>query len=198
MSSVMDTATTALISPEYAALNIELHRLRAGYGSGGGQHALIVLSLAGRLQTQSILDYGAGKGGLAKALPFSIQEYDPAVAGKRAPPAPADLVVCTDVLEHVEPDRLVAVLADLRRVTQGVGFFVIHLGPARKCLPDGRNTHLIQQDGMWWLGAVQEVFTVMSFTEAPVVSLIVDQGRLVLLTTGTALHLLVTPKVSLP
>jgi len=59
-------------------------------------------------------------------------------------------VVCGDVLEHVEPECLDDVLAELRRVTQEVGLFVVHLTAAKKTLPDGRNAHLIQQPADWW------------------------------------------------
>ncbi|HKV00429.1 MAG TPA: hypothetical protein VJR58_34330 [Vineibacter sp.] len=54
------------------------------------------------------------------------------------------------MLEHVEPECLDDVLAELRRVTQEVGLFVVHLTAARKTLPDGRNAHLIQQPADWW------------------------------------------------
>lgn len=184
----------SVISPEYAALNVELHQSKPGYGSGGAQHAWVVLALAARLQTQSVLDYGAGKGGLAKALPFLIHEYDPAITEKCAPPEPADLIVCTDVLEHVEPARLLAVLADLRRVTGRAAFFVIHIGPARKCLPDGRNAHLIQQDVAWWCTAVGEYFTITGLMEMPVMTVVEDSGRLTLVPTGVALHLVGVPR----
>jgi hypothetical protein len=70
------------------------------------------------------------------------------------------MVVCTDVLEHIEPERLVVVLADLQRCVRQVGYFVVHTGPAMKTLPDGRNTHLIQQDPQWWRTQLQRFFKV--------------------------------------
>ncbi len=155
----------ALISPEYAALNAQLHRENIGYGVGGGKHADIVQKLCKSLDTRSVLDYGCGKGYLAKSLDFPIWEYDPAIPGKDASPRPADLVVCTDVLEHIEPERLAFVLADLRRCVKKIGFFVIHTGPAGKTLPDGRNTHLIQRDKGWWRGALKKFFAVGDITE---------------------------------
>jgi len=165
-----------LISTEYADLNARLHRDNLAYGVGGGKHAKTVLQLCDRLKTTSVLDYGCGKGYLAKALPFPIWEYDPAIPGKQESPRPADLVVCTDVLEHIEPDKLAFVLDDLRRCTRKVGYFVIHTGPAAKTLPDGRNTHLIQQGRRWWekklrtffqIGRVYEVGPELWFVVAP-------------------------------
>lgn len=149
-----------LISPEYADLNRKLHHDNLAYGVGGGKHADTVLKLAAAIGTTSILDYGCGKGYLAKAIPFPIWEYDPAVPGKEESPRPADIVVCTDVLEHIEQDRLAFVLDDLRRVTRKVGYFTIHTGPAVKTLADGRNAHLIQKDKRWWAKHLGKFFKV--------------------------------------
>jgi len=149
-----------LISADYRELNERLHRDNLAYGVGGGKHADTVIKLADSMKTRSVLDYGCGKGYLAKALPFPIWEYDPAIPEKAESPRPADLVVCTDVLEHIEPDKLVFVLDDLRRVVQQVGFFVIHTGPSSKQLADGRNSHLIQRDERWWTKHLRKFFKV--------------------------------------
>lgn len=149
-----------VISQDYRALNRQLHQANLAYGVGGGKHADTVKKLIAATGAQSVLDYGCGKGYLAKALPFPIWEYDPAIHGKDESPKPADLVVCTDVLEHIEPDCLLSVLADLKRCVKSVGYFTIHTGAARKTLPDGRNTHLIQQKRQWWKNRLKAFFTV--------------------------------------
>ncbi len=77
------------------------------------------------------------KGLLAKGIDVVTSEYDPAVAGKDLPPEPADLVVCTDVLEHIEPDCLDDVLSDLARLTKKVLLVNISTRPAVKVLADG-------------------------------------------------------------
>jgi hypothetical protein len=140
-----------LISATYRDLNRRLHKENLAYGVGGAKHKDIVLKLAKSLgESASVLDYGCGKGYLAKELPFPIWEYDPAIPEKSELPRPADLVVCTDVLEHIEPEKLDYVLDDLRRCVKKLGFFVIHMGPSTKSLADGRNSHLIQQGKEWW------------------------------------------------
>lgn len=159
-SNIVGFVKPSLISAEYAALNTQLHHENLAYGVGGGKHAPMVLKLSAQLKTQSVLDYGCGKSYLAKALPFPIWEYDPAIPGKELTPRPADIVVCTDVLEHIEPERLRHVLGDLSRCVKKVGFFVIHTGPARKTLPDGRNTHLIQHGKKWWTKQLEKHFKV--------------------------------------
>lgn len=107
------------------------------------------------MSVSSILDYGCGAGTLGTALkaqawPFDFREYDPAVPGKDAMPRPADLVVCTDVLEHIERDRLDTVLGHIRALSMQGTFLVISTVPAHKSLPDGRNAHLIVESPDWW------------------------------------------------
>ena len=150
------------ISEGYRELNRELHEREPKYG--GRAHvaaAAAVYALSRQVSTEDVLDYGCGKGDLARGLPFPIREYDPAIPGKDAPPEPADLVVCLDVMEHIEPEYLAAVLQDLQRVVRKVGFFCVACGPAKKVLADGRNAHLIQQSPDWWRAKFDEHFLVL-------------------------------------
>jgi uncharacterized Rossmann fold enzyme len=155
-----------VITEEYRMLNRQLHESNAAYGVGGAKHAKTVLSLVEQTKSRSVLDYGCGKGELGKALPFGVCEYDPAVPGKDESPRPADLVVCTDVLEHVEPEMIDAVLSDLKRVTLRVGFFTIHMGEAQKFLADGRNAHVLQKPRSWWEQKLAKFFNVGKVLES--------------------------------
>lgn len=151
---------SALITDEYRRLNAELHQRKPNWGSQGGYHATWVRRLMAEYGARSVLDYGCGKGGLGKALGIPVAEYDPAIPGKDQEPTPADLVVCTDVLEHIEPACLEAVLEDLRRVTLKVGYLVVATDAAVHALPDGRNAHAIQQGPDWWWNQVSQHFAV--------------------------------------
>lgn len=145
-------STGQLISREYVEQNAELHRQRLDYGSHGHRHADSVRSVAQAYGAKSLLDYGCGKQTLLEALKLPwARGYDPAVAGLNGEPKPADMVVCTDTLEHIEPDHLENVLDHLKKLARRVLFVAIHLTPAKKTLPDGRNTHLIVQPAAWWL-----------------------------------------------
>lgn len=152
------------ITADYRALNAELHRTRKDFGRRGGRHAHRVLKLLRNktFNASSVLDYGAGKGGLKAALPeVDVREYDPAIPGKDTVPEPADIVVCTDVLEHIEPDCLDNVLRDLARLTLKVGHVVVATQPDHtKLLPDGRNPHLIVQPAGWWREKLRPYFRV--------------------------------------
>jgi hypothetical protein len=148
-----------LISDSYRELNALLHRDNPAYGVSGHKYAPLIRELVKAYGTKDVLDYGAGKRTLELSLGFPIHNYDPCIPGLDATPQPHDIVACTDVLEHIEPECLDAVLRDIRRCMKTVGFLLVSTRPANKCLPDGRNAHLIQQPYEWW----QERFEAAGF-----------------------------------
>lgn len=150
-----------LISPEYISQLRQLHDSSQTFGASGGKIAAKVAELAEEYKTVDILDYGCGKGELMKALSFPIHQYDPAVPGFETVPQPHDLVVCNDVLEHVQPEYIEAVLDDLKRVIHKVGYFLVATRPAKKTLPDGRNSHLLVHTADWWLDKLRERFIIV-------------------------------------
>ncbi len=151
-----------LISEEYCNLNKNLHKSNETYGVSGKKWAPNIYELAITLNTKDILDYGCGKSTLANNIPFKIQQYDPAIQKYSTKPHPSDIVVCTDVLEHIEPDLLDNVLDDLKSLTRKIGFFVVATRPAKKVLEDGRNAHLIQKSLEWWLPKFWSRFNIRS------------------------------------
>ena len=153
-----------LITENYLELNKQLHEINPAYGISGQKYVDEVLSLAEHIKPETILDYGCGKGTFKARFMFPdiVKEYDPAIPGKDGPPEPADLVICTDVLEHIEPDCLDDVLADISRLTKKAAYLVVATYPARKTLPDGRNAHLIQRKSDFWDAAVKKHFEEIS------------------------------------
>lgn len=153
------------ISQDYLKLQQELH-LNPNYGVASLQFAPLVSQIAKQNNVTSISDYGAGKKRLLEGLKangFNPKEYhpfDPAFPDY-GEPKNADLVCCIDVLEHIEPSKLNAVLEELASITVGLGFFTIHMGPAGKVLSDGRNAHLIQKPTSWWLPNLCQHFNVL-------------------------------------
>lgn len=147
---------SALISAEYLDLQRQLHATPKGYGGKGAKWADVVRDIAVGCEAAAVLDYGCGQGSLARALrpDLRVAEYDPAIVGKDAPPAPADLVVSTDVLEHIEPDHIDGVLDHIGQLTLKRAFLVISLVPAQKVLGDGRNAHILLKPVEWWMREV--------------------------------------------
>lgn len=154
----------SLITPEYQALQEQFHVQRPDYGCSSSRHVDTILAISRKLGgTRDILDYGAGKCHLQKGLPFPIRNYDPCISELAKRPAPADIVVCTDVLEHVEPPCLFEVLDDLTGLAKQVLFLTVATRPASKFLPDGRNAHLIQEPARWWLSLLLERMEMVSY-----------------------------------
>lgn len=145
-----------LISPEYQAQIRELHGQRQ-WGDGGHVFVPEIRRLAHKLRTLSVLDYGCGHGTLRPGLPeLFVREYDPGIENKDSLPTPADLVVCSDVLEHIEPMHLDAVLNHIYELTEKMCFAVIATRRAHTRLPDGRNAHLIIESGKWWIAKLKQ------------------------------------------
>ena len=133
-----------------------LHARPEGYGGRGDKWADVVAGLMVDHNCPLVLDYGCGQGTLASAIRAKslgeVSEYDPAIPGKDNIEKwkTFDLVVCTDVLEHVEPDRLPVVIDHLFKLTKKILFLVIATRPSNKFFPDGRNVHLTIQPASWW------------------------------------------------
>lgn len=155
------------ISEEYRRLNEQLHESNPEYGVSGQKYLNHVIEIAQAVGTQDILDYGCGKSTLAHNLPFIIKQYDPAIPKFAAEPQPADVVVCTDVLEHVEPELIDNVLQHLASLTKKAGFFTAATRPAKKTLSDGRNAHILVKSGNWWIQKIAGLFTILRFEQHP-------------------------------
>ena len=151
-----------LITETYRQLNSKLHKENKKYGTVGKLYVSDILKLCRSYNTQDVLDYGCGKNTLADNLPFAINKYDPALPEFAELPLPADIVVCTDVAEHIEPELLDNVLSHLRDLTQKVCYITCATVAAVKNLDDGRNAHLTVQNADWWKDRVSLFFTVVN------------------------------------
>lgn len=150
---------TDLISDGYLEEQRLLHAAPRGYGGRGSKWAAVVSELAQKHEARSVLDYGCGQGSLAQALrqALVVREYDPAIPGKDEPPQEAyDLVVCTDVLEHIESDKIHSVLQHLSSVTGRLLFAVISLVPTSKTLSNGQQAHILLRSEAWWRYQLEE------------------------------------------
>lgn len=153
-----------LISPEYAELNKKLHETNSEYGKSSGKWVDLVVELSTAYQCSDILDYGCGKGLLKQGVGSKVNEYDPAIEGK-SDKYPCDMVVCTDVMEHIEPENLDDVLDDIQAMTKKLAFVTVSTRLAKKTLADGRNAHLIVQNAHWWLPKFTSRFNLKFFKD---------------------------------
>jgi 2-polyprenyl-3-methyl-5-hydroxy-6-metoxy-1,4-benzoquinol methylase len=154
-----------LISDEYQEMLQRMHAEHK-FGKSSLTWWRQVSQLLASRQSKTWLDYGCGNGKLVATIAKTshtmrqrvrADEYDPGVWSRARRPALSnyDLVTCIHTLEHVEPDKLGNVLEDLNRLTGGVLLLVVSTRPAGKNLPDGRNAHLVIEDGRWWQSKVE-------------------------------------------
>jgi hypothetical protein len=105
---------------------------------------------------ERILDYGCGAGGWVHRLRFlypkkEVIGYDPGTEEfKDLPKGKFDLLISTDVLEHIEPELLPNVLKHMNELSIKYLYLNVCMSPAKKKLSDGRNAHLIIENEMWW------------------------------------------------
>jgi hypothetical protein len=161
------------ITPEYLEMQRQMHDdYGDDYGRSGGEHAPRVFMAAAQVLRKvgecRVLDYGAGKGVLQRAIlqafpevpGISYHQYDPCVPGIDSPPDKAEVVFCGDVMEHVEPECVNTVLRHIRDLTKKVAIFVISLRTAGKALPDGRNAHISLHGADWWRSYLKKYFII--------------------------------------
>jgi len=128
---------------------------------------------------KSLLDYGCGK-----AIPYSKKEcksiglrkpvqelcnldsfdlYDPAYPKyNKLSKKKYDIVVCTDVMEHIAEQDIDYVLKDILSHSKKAVFLNISCQPALKHFKEGKfkghNVHISVFDGKWWSDKVKNIW----------------------------------------
>ena len=111
----------------------------------------------------NVLDYGCGKakgwhrGKYAHVIGLKSTDdvylYDPCVEDYNKYPPPHhkfDMVVCTDVMEHIPLDGIPIVLGNIFSLAKKAVFITIATKPAKKMLRPDLNAHLTVQPPEWW------------------------------------------------
>lgn len=153
-----------LITEDYLKLNQQMHEENDKYGANGARWSKHLIGLIRATKVKTILDYGCGKGSLyfqLKDMVKDYQNYDPCIPEFSKEPSPAQLIICTDVMEHVEPELTDNVLMDIQSKSEGIVFFNISLKSAVKNLPDGRNTHINLHPINWWIRKLINYYELM-------------------------------------
>ena len=128
----------------------EIHRTDPRYGRSSQKLVGLIADAvrAGQATTpgwqpKTLLDFGCGKSQaaerVAKKLGLTHFLYDPAIPGlETLPVAQADLVMNTDVLEHLDETEVDLLISDVRGLTDHA-YFNIATAPASKVLDSGEN-----------------------------------------------------------
>lgn len=148
-----------LITPEALERERLKHARKGGeglhvmpYGVSGWRWADSVMALVKKVEARDVLDYGAGRGTLSDVLRWRIpvRNYDPVTFPEE--PEPADIVVCTDVLEQIEPDSLDDVLAHIHSLARKAVLIVVPRHSECKANIDRMTT---ERDG-WWIARLKK------------------------------------------
>lgn len=143
-----------MITEEYRKVLQEIHdNTPFGKRSKMPKHLAEFIEL---VKPNSIIDFGCGKGNLVKRLQeeyplISSIGYDPGNTkfSQSIDNKFVDLLISSDVLEHIEPEFLDQTLSYLSTKSKYI-YHLIALSPAKLILPDGRNAHLILENKEWW------------------------------------------------
>jgi len=158
-----------LISKTYLK-EIEYQHNTSEWGMAGFNHVPYIIDLANSINAKNILDYGSGCGKTANELRknnFTVLEYEPGIESKRKNLKlinnlnfKTDLIICTDVLEHIERKKLINVLNHLKSINCMYYYVTVGTGPSYRFLSNGANAHLIQEDEHWWYNTLSKIFKI--------------------------------------
>jgi hypothetical protein len=99
---------------------------------------------------KTILDYGCGK---AKHHPkeWNAIKYDPAIQDyQNKPQDKYDLVISTDVLEHIPVENLKQTIDEIFGYSNKWVFVSVCCRKAEAILPNGYNAHATIESAKWW------------------------------------------------
>ena len=139
----------------------ELHRTKR-YGQTSSYFAPHVKACIVDLHAQTVLEYGCGRSTLSDYVESEMgvnwSKYDPAIKEHSTPPStPSDLIVCTDVMEHIPEEDVDDVLAHIKSLSDCV-FFNISTRPAKNVLPNGENAHCTVWNEEKWRDTIHRHF----------------------------------------
>jgi SAM-dependent methyltransferase len=141
---------------------------------GATSHGAPLLDLVCSLQPEHVVDFGCGRnqfcaalrarGVRATGIDFAFAEADVAAAMHDVPleADSADVVTSFDALEHLLPDDVPLVLAEMARVGRPGGrfFFTIAFLPSVNTV-DGEGLHPTTKPMEWWIERISAVGEVL-------------------------------------
>ena len=139
-----------------------IHETKAYGRSSEAMCGLVMREIDGLMPIARILDFGCGQSRLVDWLAAitgaEALRYDPAIRAHAVlPDGPADVIVCTDVLEHVPEDQLDALFETMRGIS-GKVYFNVSCVEAVEILPNGQNAHCTVRPPKWWMRRIRLAF----------------------------------------
>jgi hypothetical protein len=125
------------------------------------QHQKSIAKLIRQVGVRTVLDYGCGRGDAYRS-PYKTHQawfvsrknitlYDPAFHANSAPPSGQyDVVLCSDVLEHIPEHEVEEFIARLFLYARKAVWASVCCRPAKKLFADGTNMHVTVKPYEWW------------------------------------------------
>jgi SAM-dependent methyltransferase len=141
----------------------QLHQDDPSYGSTSLKFIDEVSVMIDALKPESVLDYGCGKGTLIAEIErrypeITCHRYDPSIPEYATLPVKtADLVINTDVLEHIPVADIDSVLSEIASISKNA-YFNLHHGRAATILPSGENAHCTVRSPSWYRKKIATYF----------------------------------------
>lgn len=142
-----------MISQAYQDKITKYHKTRLWGGAVEGK-AFDIECTAKNNNCKSILDFGCGFGLLKQKIghKFDVTEYDAGIEGKnKLPVGKFDMVVCCDVMEHVEPEFVDQTIDWIYYYSTKIIYVSICCAPSLETFDDGSNLHLTVKPPSFWL-----------------------------------------------
>lgn len=119
---------------------------------------------------RSILDFGCGQSRavdwLGRINEAAVFRYDPAIPEHAEMPCESvDLVICTDVLEHIPEEDIDALLARILSLSTHA-YFNVSCVDAVEILPNGENAHCTVRRPGWWERRLRTTFPAVRRTRS--------------------------------
>lgn len=147
----------SITKPELIKQYEDLHK-KQKYGKSARSAGPSLRLCVNELKPARILEYGCGQSELYQVFSkpgVTFDRYDPAIPEfSKIPGASYDLVINTDVLEHIPEEDVAAVLGHFRELSPHI-FLRICTRPARTILPNGENAHLTVWPKEKWLETIR-------------------------------------------
>ncbi len=152
---------------KYTELYKELHENDERYGESSVGFLGEAKILVDFVKPKTVLDFGCGKGALLARLAEHFPQinffgYDPSIKGReKIPVEKADMIINTDVLEHIPENIIENVVEQIAGLSQKV-FFVLHHAEAGEFLSNGENAHCTIKPPEWYHKMFSKYFDVVT------------------------------------